>query len=55
VYRFGIEPSAVDIITRMKGLSFDECFSAAKPVALPNGNTVRLFILNDIENLSQPE
>ncbi len=48
VYRYGIEPNAVDIISRLKGLDFNECYKVAKLVPLPNGNTVKLIHLNHL-------
>lgn len=47
VFTFGRPPVALDILTKVKGLDFDEAYAKAEPLALQN-SVVRLIHLNDL-------
>jgi predicted nucleotidyltransferase len=53
VYRFGIDPSAVDIIIQMKGMPFEEAYSNAKVMEMSDGLRVRLVHLKQLIELKK--
>lgn len=48
VFTFGTSPISIDIMTRVKGLSFEEVFPKAELVELDEGLAVRLIALEDL-------
>lgn len=47
VFKFGRKPTAIDIMTKVKGLDFEECFSIAQ-VYKVDGLEIRTLHLNDL-------
>lgn len=48
VFTFGAAPISIDIMTKVKGLSFEEAFPEAASVRLDEGLSVRLISLPDL-------
>ncbi|HEY1024486.1 MAG TPA: hypothetical protein VGE26_04930 [Sphingobacteriaceae bacterium] len=52
VFTFGLPPSAIDIMVKLKGLSFEDCFH--KTVMFEeNGLMIRTIHLNDLQKAKQ--
>lgn len=47
VFKFGRKPTAIDIMTKVKGLNFDECFKLSKIFEVEE-LTIRTLHLNDL-------
>lgn len=47
VFKFGRKPTAIDIMTKVKGLDFDECFKLSKLFEI-EGLSVRTLHLNNL-------
>lgn len=47
VFKFGRKPAAIDIMVKVKGLNFKECFELAKIFEV-EGLTIRTLHLNDL-------
>ncbi|MCO6487559.1 MAG: hypothetical protein J5I98_04030 [Phaeodactylibacter sp.] len=48
VFTFGTSPVSIDIMTQVKGLTFEEAFLGATSVELDEGLSVRLIALEDL-------
>jgi hypothetical protein len=47
VFKFGRKPSAIDVMIKVKGLDFDECFKLSK-IFEADGLTIRTLHLNNL-------